>query len=99
MQVPNLVQEVVIQTTPKKKKWIKAKWLSEDALQVAEENREVKGKGENERYTYLNAEFQRRARKGKKAFVRINLKNIQATPEAQLQKNKWPNQKMGQRTK
>ena len=62
-------QEAVIKTIPKKKKWKKAKWLSEEALQVAEEKREAKGKGEKERYTYLNAEFQRIARRDKKAFL------------------------------
>ena len=54
---------------PKKKKCKKAKWLSEDALQIAEKRREVKGKGEKERYIYLNAEFQRIARRDKKAFL------------------------------
>ena len=58
----NIVQEVMIKTIPKKKKCKKAKWLSEEALQIAEK-REVKGKGEKERYTHLNAEFQRIARK------------------------------------
>ena len=57
-----------IKTIPKKKKYKKAKWLSEEALQIAIERREVKSKGEKERYTYLNAEFQRIARGGKKAF-------------------------------
>ena len=57
------------QTTPKKKKCKKAKWLSEEALQIAEKRREVKGKGEKEKYTYLNAEFQRIARKNKKGFL------------------------------
>ena len=56
-------------TIPKKKKCKKAKWLSEEALQIAEKRREVKGKGERERYTQLNAEFQRTARREKKAFL------------------------------
>ena len=56
-------------TTSKKKKCKKAKWLSEEALQIAEKRREVKGKGEKERYTHLNAEFQRIARRDKKAFL------------------------------
>ena len=57
IEVRNIVQDVVIKTIPKKKKCKKAKWLSEGALQIAEKRIEVKGKGEKERYTYLNAEF------------------------------------------
>ena len=68
MQVHNIVQEVVIKTILKKNKCKKVKWLSEEALQIAEKRREVKGKGEKERYTHLNAEFQRIARRDKKAF-------------------------------
>ena len=56
-QVHDIVQMVVIKTIPKKKKWIKTKWLSEEALQITEKRREAKGKGEKERYTHLNAEF------------------------------------------
>ena len=63
----------MITTIPKKKKCKKAKWLSEEALQIAEK-REVKGKGEKERYTHLNAEFQRTARRDKKAFLSNNAK-------------------------
>ena len=59
----------MIKIIPKKKKRKKAKWLSEEALQTAEKRREVKGKGKKERYTHLNAEFQRRARKDKKVFL------------------------------
>jgi len=59
---------VVINTIPKKKKCKKAKWLSEEALQIAEKRREAKGKGEKERYTHLNSEFQRIAKRDKKAF-------------------------------
>ena len=69
MEVQNIAQEVVIKTIPKKKKCKKAKWLSEDTLQIAEKIREVKGKGEKERYTSLNAEFQRPARRNNKAFL------------------------------
>ena len=69
MEVCNIVQETVIKTIPKKKKRKKAKWLSEEALQIAEERREVKGKGEKERYTHLNAKFQRIAKRDKKAFL------------------------------
>ena len=68
MEVHNIVQEVVIKTIPKKKKCKKAKWLSEEALEIAEK-RKAKGKGENESYTHLNAEFQRIARRDKKAFL------------------------------
>ena len=64
-----IVQESVIKTIPKKKKCKKAKWLSEVALQIAEKGREVKSNGEKERYKYLNAEFQRIARRDKKAFL------------------------------
>ena len=63
------VQEAGIKTIPKKKKCKKTKWLSEEALQIAEKRREAKGKGEKEKYTHLNAEFQRRARRDKNAFL------------------------------
>ena len=63
------MEETGIETIPKKKKCKKAKWLSEEALQIAVKRREVKGKGEEERYTHLNAEFQRIARRDKKAFL------------------------------
>ena len=63
MEVCDIVQKAVIKTIPKKKKSKKAKWLSEEALQTAEKRREAKGKGEKERYTYLNAEFQGIARR------------------------------------
>ena len=69
MEVHNTVREVVIKFTPKKKKCKKAKLLSEEALQIAEKKREGKGKGEKERYTHLNAEFQRIARRDKKTFL------------------------------
>ena len=69
MEVCDIVQEAVIKTIPKKKKCKKAKWLSEEALQKAVKRREVKGKGEKERYTHFNAEFQRIARRDKKAFL------------------------------
>ena len=68
-QVHNIVQEVVIKTIPKKNKCKKAKWFSEEALQIAEKRREAKGKGEKERYTHLNTELQRVARRDKKAFL------------------------------
>ena len=63
MELHNIVQEIGIKTIPKKKKCKKAKWLSEDALQIAVKRREVKSKGEKERYKHLNAEFQRIARR------------------------------------
>ena len=69
MEVQNIVQEVVIKTIPKKKKCKKAKWLSEEALQIAEKRREVKDKGERQRYIHLNAEFRGKARRVKKAFL------------------------------
>ena len=67
----------MIKTVPKKKKCKKAKWLSEEALQIAEKTREVKGKGEKERYIHLNAEFQRIARRDKKAFLSDQCKEIE----------------------
>ena len=69
MEVCDTVQETGIKTIPKKKKCKTAKWLSEDALQIAVKRREVKSKGEKERYTHLNAEIQRIARREKKAFL------------------------------
>ena len=69
IEVCNTVQEVVTKTIPKNKKCKKAKWLSDEALQIAEERRQVKGKGERERYTHLNTEFQRIARRDKKDFI------------------------------
>ena len=67
----------MIRTIPKKKKCKKAKWLSEEALQIAEKKRETKGKGEKERYTHLNTEFQRIARRDKKAFLSDQCKEIE----------------------
>ena len=72
-----MVQETGINTILKKKKCKKAKWLSEEALQIAVKRREVKGKGEKERYTHLNAEFQRIARRDKKAFLGDHCKEIE----------------------
>ena len=76
-EVCNIVQEAVTKTIPKKKKCKKAKWLSEEALQRAEKRREAKGKGEKESYTHLNAEFQRLARRDKKAFLSEQCKEIE----------------------
>ena len=67
-EVHNIVQEAVIRTIPKKKKCKKGKWVSVEALKIDEKGREAKGKGEKERYTHLNAEFQRIARRDKKTF-------------------------------
>ena len=77
MEVHDIVQEAVIKTIPKKRRCKKAKWLPEEALQIAEKRREVKGKGEKERYTHLNAEFQRIARRDKKAFLSDQCKEIE----------------------
>ena len=77
MEVCDIVQEVVIRTIPKKKKCKKAKWLSEEDLQIAEKRIEGKGKGEKERYTHLKAEVQKIARRDKKAFLSDQCKEIE----------------------
>ena len=77
MEVCDIVQETGIKTISKKKKCKKAKWLSEEALQTAEKRRNVKSKGEKERYSHLNAEFQRTARRDKKAFLSDQCKDIE----------------------
>ena len=77
MEVCDTIQEAVITTIPKKKKCKKAKWLSEEALQIAVKRREAKGKGERERYTHLNAAFQRIAMRDKKAFLSDQCKEIE----------------------
>ena len=76
-EVHDIVQETGIKIIPKKKKCKKAKWLSEEALQIAVKRREVKSKGEKERYSHLNAEFQRIARRNKKAFLSNQCKDIE----------------------
>ena len=76
MEVHDIVQEAVIKTILKKKKCKKAKWLSEEALQIAEKRREAKSKGEKERYTHLNAEFQI-ARRDKKDFLNDQCKEME----------------------
>ena len=73
MEVHDIVQEAGIKTIPKDKKFKKAKWLSEEALQTAVIRREAKGKGEKERYTHLNAEFQRIARNDKKSLPQLSV--------------------------
>ena len=77
MEIHDIVQETGIKTIPKKKKCKKAKWLSEEALQIAVKRREAKSKGEKERYSHLNAEFQRRARRDRKAFLSNQCKEIE----------------------
>ena len=79
MEVRDIVQETGIKTIPIEKKCRKAKWLSEEALQIAVKKREVKSKGEKGRYTHLNAEFQRTARRDKKAFFSDLCKEIEET--------------------
>ena len=76
-EVPDIAQETGIKTIPMEKKRKKAKWLSEEALQIAVERREAKSKGERERYKHLNAEFQRIARRDKKDFLSDQCKEIQ----------------------
>ena len=77
MEVHDTEQEAVIKTISKKKKCKKVKWLSEEALQIVEKRREAKGKGEKERYTHLNAEFQRIARRDKNTFLSDQCKEIE----------------------
>ena len=76
-EVYDILQEAATKNIPKKKKWKTAKWLSEEDLQIALKRREVKSKGEKERYTHLNAEFQRIARRDKKAFLSDQSKEIE----------------------
>src|SRR5574339_855183 len=77
MDIPDIVQETGRKTIPKKKKCKKAKWLFEEALQIAVQRREVESKGKKEKYTHLNAEFQRIARRDKKAFLSDQCKEIE----------------------
>ena len=77
MEVHDTIQETGLKTIPKKKKCKKARWLSEEALQIAEKRREAKSKGKKERYTHLNAEFQRIARRDKTAFLSDQCKEIE----------------------
>ena len=76
-EVCDIVPEAGTKTVPKKKKCKKAKWLSEETIQMAEKRKDAKGKGEKERYTHLNAEFQRIARRDKKAFLSHQCKEIE----------------------
>ena len=84
MEVHDIVQETGIKTIPKNKKCKKAKWLSEEALQLAVKRREAKSKGEKERYTYLNAEFYRIARRDKKVFLTDLCKEINETTRMEM---------------
>ena len=77
MEVCDFVQEAVIKTIQKRNKCKKPKWLSEETLQIAEKTREVKGKGEKEKYTHMNADFQRIAKRDKKAFLSDQCKEIE----------------------
>ena len=81
----DIVQETKIKTIPMEKKCKKAKWLSEEALQIAVKRREAKSKGEKERYTHLNAEFQRIARRDQKAFLSIQCKEIEENNRMEIQ--------------
>ena len=83
----DIVQEAGIKTIPKKKKCKKAKYVSEEALQIAEKRREAKGKGEKERYTHLNAEFQRISRRVKKAFLRTGKGQFSFQSQKAMPKN------------
>ena len=85
-EVHDIVQEAVIKTIPKKKKCKKAKWLSEEALQIAEKRREAKGKGKK-RYTHLNEEFQRIAKRDKKAFLSDQCKEIEKKNKQKILRN------------
>jgi len=87
-EVCDTVQETGIKTIPKKKKCKKAKWLSEAALQIAVKRRDAKSKGEKERYTHLNAEFQRIARRDKKAFLSYQCKEIEENNRMEISSRK-----------
>ena len=90
-EVRDIVQETDLyrrQTTPNKKKYKKAKWLSEEVLQIAEKRREVKSKGEKERYKHLNAEFQRIARRDKKGFLSDQCKEIEENKRLEISSRK-----------
>ena len=87
MEVCDIVQEAVLKNIPKKKKYKKEKWLSKEAIKIATKRREAKGKGEKERYTHLNVEFQRIARRDKKGFVSDLCKEIEWERLDSLQEN------------
>ena len=85
MEVHDIVQETGIKTIPMEKKCKKAKWLSEEALQIAVKRREAKSKGEKERYKHLNSEFQRRAKRDKKAFLISYQRSMQRNREKTIE--------------
>ena len=87
MEVHDIVQEAIIKTILKKRKHKKTKWLSDEVLQIAEKRREAKGKGEKERYTHLNAEFQRIAMRDKKAFLSDQCKETEENNRTGKTKN------------
>ena len=89
-EVCDIVKETGIKTIPKKKKCKKAKWLSEEALQIALKRREAKSKGEKEIYTHLNAELQRIARRDKKAFITDQCKEIEENNRMEKTMQQWP---------
>ena len=91
VEVCDIVQETGIKTNPKKKKCKKAKWLSEEALQIAVKRRETKSKGETERHTHLNAEFQRITRRDKKAFLSDQCKEIEENSRMEKTRNLFKN--------
>ena len=96
-EVRDIVQETGIKTIPRKKKCKNAKWLSQEALQIAVKRREAKSKGEKERYTHLNAEFQRIARRDKKAFLSDQCKQIEEKLEISSRKLEIPREHFMQR--
>ena len=91
MEIPNIVQEAMIKTIPRKQKCKQAKWQSEEALQIAEK-RKVKGKGEKERYLHLNVEFQRRVRRDKIAFLSDQCKDRGKQQNGKYQRSLQENQ-------
>ena len=95
MEFRDTVEETGSKTNPKKKKCKEAKWLSEEALQIAVRRREVKCKGEKERYTHLNAEFQRIARRDKKAFLSDQCKEIKENNRMEKTRDLFKKAKMG----
>ena len=86
-EIHNIVQEAVIKVIPKEKNCKKAKWLSEETLQIAEKRKEVKGKGKKKRYIHLNAEFQRISRRDKKAFLNYQCKEIEENNRREKTRN------------
>ena len=88
MEVHDIVQEAVVKTIPWKKRCNKAKWFSEEVLQIAVKRRDTKGKGEKERYSHLNAEFQRTARRDKKAFLSDQCKEVEEWERLEISSRK-----------